>query len=82
MILLLIPYLLIGLVIARASATYFNSKNELDWTRNITTILFVLLIPFIWPTMPLLILGKYVAIKAAEGADWAGRELANPKENV
>ena len=78
----IVIYLLIGYFVARATAAYTETKTGLTWHDNFWTTMAVILMPFIWLVTPLLLLLKYGNSKLGSLAAYAGKELANPKENV
>lgn len=92
MIGLSVVYVLIGLWLARASAELINQKNlakeimwqgeSAKWTNNLWTWMFVVTMPLLWITMPVILLLGLSAKVLNESAVWAAREFANPRNNL
>lgn len=88
----IVVYFIIGYWLARTAAAYTNQKlfdkrdlraGEIPtWTSNFWTWLWVITLPVLWPIQPLLWASSVLFKNLNYSANYAGRELANPKKNL
>jgi len=84
-LLLIIPYVIIGIFIATFIATYQEKKRKIDWTEEYGNVFAIVLVGAFWPllilTVPVFAMIYLVGL-VVKAASWCSNELLAPRENV